>query len=72
MAHTRANTPATPTTPAMSQEAIRQLVADSVTAALEARNANMARNPEIPVVKKSNYKEFMSCQPFNFKGTEGP
>ncbi|PWA72441.1 reverse transcriptase domain-containing protein [Artemisia annua] len=31
----------------------------------------MARNPEIPVVKKSNYKKFMSCQPFNFKGTEG-
>ena len=68
MARTRSTTP---TTPAMTQEAIRQLVADSVTAALEARDANMARNPKIPVVKKSKYKEVMSCQPFNFKGQKG-
>ncbi|GJR87747.1 hypothetical protein Tco_0211758 [Tanacetum coccineum] len=37
--------------PAMTQAAIRKLVADSVTTAF--------------------YKEFMSCQPINFKGTKG-
>nr|GEV01297.1 reverse transcriptase domain-containing protein [Tanacetum cinerariifolium] len=67
--------------PAMTQAAIRQLVADSVTAALEAQAANMAntnntnRNPEpreTPAARKCSYKEFMSCQPFNFKGSEGP
>ncbi|GJT06338.1 hypothetical protein Tco_0840800 [Tanacetum coccineum] len=26
---------------------------------------------ETPVARKCSYKEFMSCQPFNFKGTEG-
>nr|GEZ72365.1 reverse transcriptase domain-containing protein [Tanacetum cinerariifolium] len=59
--------------PAMTQAAIRQLVVDSVAAALaNADNAN--RNPEpreSPVAKKCSYKEFMSCQPFNFKGSEG-
>nr|GEX26431.1 reverse transcriptase domain-containing protein [Tanacetum cinerariifolium] len=37
-----------------------------------ADNAN--RNPEpreAPVARKCSYKEFMSCQPFNFKGSEG-
>nr|GEU78679.1 reverse transcriptase domain-containing protein [Tanacetum cinerariifolium] len=62
--------------PAMTPAAIRQLVADSVIAALEAQAANMAnadntnRNPEpreAPVARKCSYKEFMSCQPFNFK-----
>nr|GEW89267.1 copia protein [Tanacetum cinerariifolium] len=62
--------------PAMTQAAIRQLVADSINTALEAQAANMAnanntnRNPkprEAPVVRKCSYKEFMSCQPFNFK-----
>nr|GEX30581.1 reverse transcriptase domain-containing protein [Tanacetum cinerariifolium] len=62
--------------PAINQAAIRQLVADSVTAALEAQAANMAnadntnRNPKVreaPVVRKCSYKEFMSCQHFNFK-----
>ncbi|GJY25824.1 reverse transcriptase domain-containing protein [Tanacetum coccineum] len=72
----------TPTSaaPAMSQAAIRKLVADSVSAALEAQAATMAnadntnRNTgprEAPVARKCSYKEFMSCQPFNFKGTEG-
>nr|GEU93259.1 reverse transcriptase domain-containing protein [Tanacetum cinerariifolium] len=35
-------------------------------------NAN--RNPEpreAPVARNCSYKEFMSCQPFNFKGSEG-
>ncbi|GKA90162.1 hypothetical protein Tco_0811974 [Tanacetum coccineum] len=66
--------------PAMTQAAIRKLVADSVFAALEAQAATMAntdntnRNTgqrETPVARKCSYKEFMSCQPFNFKGTEG-
>ncbi|GJR65287.1 reverse transcriptase domain-containing protein [Tanacetum coccineum] len=72
----------TPTsaTPAMSQAAIRKLVADSVSAALEGQAATMAnadntnRNTgprEAPVARKCSYKEFMSCQHFNFKGTEG-
>ncbi|GKD37083.1 integrase, catalytic region, zinc finger, CCHC-type containing protein, partial [Tanacetum coccineum] len=65
--------------PAMSQAVIRKLVADSVSAALEAQAATMAnadntnRNTEqgeTRVARKCSYKEFMSCQPFNFKGTE--
>ncbi|GJU02613.1 hypothetical protein Tco_1112951 [Tanacetum coccineum] len=65
--------------PAMSQAVIRQLVTDSVVAALEAQTATMAgtSNParntgprEPPVVKRGNYKEFISCQPFYFNGTE--
>nr|GEU91350.1 putative reverse transcriptase domain-containing protein [Tanacetum cinerariifolium] len=66
--------------PAMTQAASRQLVVDSVATALEtqattmenADNAN--RNPEpkeAPVARKCSYKEFISCQPFNFKSSEG-
>ncbi|GJS65724.1 hypothetical protein Tco_0680288 [Tanacetum coccineum] len=67
-------------TPAMTQAAIRKLVADSVTAALEVQAATMAnadntnRNTEereALVARKCSYKEFMSYQPFNFKGSEG-
>ncbi|GKC33441.1 hypothetical protein Tco_1040735 [Tanacetum coccineum] len=66
--------------PPMTQAAIKKLVADSVVAALEAQAATMAntdnttrntRQRETPVARKCRYKEFMSCQPFNFKGTEG-
>ncbi|GJZ53356.1 hypothetical protein Tco_0608241 [Tanacetum coccineum] len=68
----------TPTSaaPDMSQAAIRKLVADSVSAALKAQDATMAnadntnRNTEqceTYVARKCSYKEFMSCQPFNFK-----
>nr|GEV53704.1 putative reverse transcriptase domain-containing protein [Tanacetum cinerariifolium] len=73
----RTSTSAAPT---MTQDAIRQLVADSVTAALEAQAATMAsidnlnRNTgprENPVAKRGNYKEFISCQPFYFNGMEG-
>nr|GFC48137.1 reverse transcriptase domain-containing protein [Tanacetum cinerariifolium] len=51
---------------------------DSVATALEAQAANMAnadntnRKPEpreAPVARKCSYKEFLSCQPFNFKGS---
>ncbi|GJX50332.1 reverse transcriptase domain-containing protein [Tanacetum coccineum] len=64
----------------MTQAAIRQLVADSIAAALEAQAATMAStdNPnrntrprETLVARKCTYKEFMSCQPFYFNGTEG-
>nr|GEX11058.1 reverse transcriptase domain-containing protein [Tanacetum cinerariifolium] len=66
--------------PAMTQAAIRQLVTDSVIAALGAQSVNMAntdntnRNPEPrenPAARKCSYKEFMRCQPFNFNRTEG-
>ncbi|GJW45455.1 reverse transcriptase domain-containing protein [Tanacetum coccineum] len=66
--------------PTMTQAAIRKLVVDSVTAALEAQITIMAnadntnRNTgerEAPVARKCSYKEFMSCQPINFKGLEG-
>ncbi|GKB24260.1 reverse transcriptase domain-containing protein, partial [Tanacetum coccineum] len=67
-------------TPAMTQAVIQKLVADSVTAALEAQAATMAStsNPNrntgptgTPVAKTGNYKEFISCQPFYFNGTKG-
>ncbi|GJU12922.1 putative reverse transcriptase domain-containing protein [Tanacetum coccineum] len=66
--------------PTMTQDAIRKLVADSVTSALEAQAATMASasNPNrntgptgTPAVKMGNYKEFISCQPFYFNGAEG-
>nr|GEV59317.1 retrovirus-related Pol polyprotein from transposon 17.6 [Tanacetum cinerariifolium] len=59
----------------MSQAAIRKLVADSIAAALETQTATMAEADnsikEILVAKIGNYKEFISCQPFYFNGTEG-
>nr|GEX01514.1 reverse transcriptase domain-containing protein [Tanacetum cinerariifolium] len=58
---------------AMTQNAIRQLVANSVTAALEAQATttanidNLNTGPrETPIAKRGNYKEFISCQPFYF------
>ncbi|GJX63707.1 hypothetical protein Tco_0296607 [Tanacetum coccineum] len=62
---------------AMTQAAIKKLVADSVSAALEAQAANMAntdnttRPREAPVARQCSYKEFMSNQPINFKGSIG-
>nr|GEU41285.1 reverse transcriptase domain-containing protein [Tanacetum cinerariifolium] len=66
--------------PAMTQAAIRQLVADIVTAALEAQAATVASNDNLnrnteprenPIAKKGSYNEFIRCQPFYFNGTEG-
>nr|GEX21550.1 reverse transcriptase domain-containing protein [Tanacetum cinerariifolium] len=66
--------------PAMTQATIWQLVANSVVAALEAQAANMANTDntnrnieprETPAARKCTYKEFRSCQPFYFNGTEG-
>ncbi|GJU89572.1 hypothetical protein Tco_1301995 [Tanacetum coccineum] len=57
-------------------DAIRQLIAD-LTTAVEAQTAVIASasNPNnltgTPAVKTGNYKEFISCQPFCFNGTEG-
>ncbi|GKG37163.1 hypothetical protein Tco_0447336, partial [Tanacetum coccineum] len=65
---------------AMTQDAIRKLVADSVTTALEAQATTMesTSNPNrnigltgTPAVKTGNYKEFISCQRFYLNGTEG-
>nr|GEV78251.1 putative reverse transcriptase domain-containing protein [Tanacetum cinerariifolium] len=59
----------------MSQAAIRKFVADSVAATLETQTATMAEADnsirEIPVAKRGNYKEFISCQPFYFNGMKG-
>nr|GEY58817.1 hypothetical protein [Tanacetum cinerariifolium] len=64
----------------MSQAAIRKLVANSIIAVLETQTTTMAetdnsisntRPREIYVAKRGNYKEFISCQPFYFNGTEG-
>nr|GEZ77766.1 reverse transcriptase domain-containing protein [Tanacetum cinerariifolium] len=58
---------------------IRQLIVDSVAAALEAQAAKMTntkitnrntRLRETPIVRKCTYKEFMSCQHFYFNGTK--
>nr|GEX85147.1 reverse transcriptase domain-containing protein [Tanacetum cinerariifolium] len=77
MAPKRASTSAAP---AMTQAAIRKLVADSVASALEGQAATIANtgntnknkeHRETPVARKCSYKEFMNCRPFNFKGTKG-
>ncbi|GJU92081.1 hypothetical protein Tco_1304504 [Tanacetum coccineum] len=78
MARTRKET----TTPAqaMTPAAIQNLVADSITAALETQAATIARSSrnnrataesEASTSRKCTYKDFMSCQPTYFKGSEG-
>ncbi|GKE36141.1 reverse transcriptase domain-containing protein [Tanacetum coccineum] len=66
--------------PAMTQAAIKKLVADSVVAALDVQAATMenTNNPNrntgptgTPVARKGNYKEFISYQPFYFNGMKG-
>ncbi|GKC92391.1 hypothetical protein Tco_1157833 [Tanacetum coccineum] len=65
---------------AITQAAIRKLVVDSVTSALEAQAVIMANtsNPNrntgptgTLVAKTGNYKEFISCQPFYLNGIKG-
>ncbi|GKA57644.1 hypothetical protein Tco_0756832 [Tanacetum coccineum] len=67
-------------TPAITLVAIQQLINDGISSALKAQAASMASasNPNrnagptgTPVAKTGNYKEFISCQPFYFNGTEG-
>nr|GEY77247.1 reverse transcriptase domain-containing protein [Tanacetum cinerariifolium] len=64
----------------MTQAAIRKLVVDSVTTALEAQATTMENtsNPNrntgptrTHVAKTRNYKEFISYKPFYFNGMEG-
>nr|GEW02976.1 hypothetical protein [Tanacetum cinerariifolium] len=59
----------------MSQAAIKKLGADSIAAALETQTATISEVDnsirEIPVSKRGNYKEVISCQPFYFNDTEG-
>nr|GEV93857.1 putative reverse transcriptase domain-containing protein [Tanacetum cinerariifolium] len=63
----------------VTQDAIRQLVANSVTTTLDAQTVTMAntnnlnrntRPRETFIAKRGNYKEFISCQSFYFNGTE--
>ncbi|GJV57585.1 reverse transcriptase domain-containing protein [Tanacetum coccineum] len=67
-------------TPTVTLAAIQQLIANGIATALEAQAATMASasNPNrntgptgTPIAKTGNYKEFVSCQPFYFNGTEG-
>ncbi|GJY32084.1 reverse transcriptase domain-containing protein [Tanacetum coccineum] len=67
-------------TPAITLDAIRQLINDGISSALKAQAAAMANSDnsnrnteprEIPIAKRGNYKEFINCQPFYFNGTEG-
>ncbi|GJU74883.1 hypothetical protein Tco_1266288 [Tanacetum coccineum] len=67
-------------TPAITLDAIRQLINDDISSALKTQAASMvsSSNPNwnteptgTSVVKTGNYKEFVYCQPFYFNGTEG-
>ncbi|GJV65087.1 hypothetical protein Tco_1475915 [Tanacetum coccineum] len=67
-------------TPTITLAAIQQLITDGISSALKAQAATItnANNPNrntgptgTPVAKTGNYKEFVSCQPFYFNGTEG-
>ncbi|GJS13047.1 hypothetical protein Tco_0407519 [Tanacetum coccineum] len=64
--------------PAMTQAAIRKLVADSVATTLEAQATTMASTNNLNseprkthMASKCTYKKFMSCQPFYFNGMKG-
>ncbi|GKD19996.1 putative reverse transcriptase domain-containing protein [Tanacetum coccineum] len=64
--------------PNMTQAAIKKLVANSISAALEAQATNIANTDNttrpmssLKYARQCSYKEFMSCQHINFKGTEG-
>nr|GEX64710.1 reverse transcriptase domain-containing protein [Tanacetum cinerariifolium] len=64
-------------TPAITLATIQRLITDVIATALETQAINTNdtnRNiepRETPVAKRGNYKEFISCQPFYFNGTEG-
>nr|GEV23878.1 reverse transcriptase domain-containing protein [Tanacetum cinerariifolium] len=71
MAPKRTSTSVAPT---MTQDSIRKLITVEAQAATMANTDNTNRNTgprETHVARKCSYKEFMSCRPFNFKGTEG-
>ncbi|GKD91142.1 reverse transcriptase domain-containing protein, partial [Tanacetum coccineum] len=67
-------------TPAITLAVIRQLINDGISSVLKvqatsrasASNSNRNTKPTGTLVAKTrNYKEFVSCQPFYFNGTEG-
>ncbi|GKF96442.1 hypothetical protein Tco_0289177 [Tanacetum coccineum] len=67
-------------TPTITLATIQQLITNGIAATLEAQAATTAgaSNPNrnigptgTLVAKTGNYKEFVSCQPFYFNGTEG-
>nr|GFC74266.1 reverse transcriptase domain-containing protein [Tanacetum cinerariifolium] len=64
-------------TPAITLATIQRLITDGIAAALETRAINTNINnrnlepKETSIAKRGNYKEFISCQPFYFNGTEG-
>ncbi|GJW55467.1 reverse transcriptase domain-containing protein [Tanacetum coccineum] len=67
-------------TPTITLVAIQQLITNGISSSLKAQAATItnANNPNrntgptgIPIAKTGNYKEFVSCQPFYFNGTEG-
>nr|GEX29834.1 reverse transcriptase domain-containing protein [Tanacetum cinerariifolium]GEX81737.1 reverse transcriptase domain-containing protein [Tanacetum cinerariifolium] len=64
-------------TPAITLATIQRVIIDGIAAALETRaintnNTNRNLEPkETHVVKRGNYKEFISYQAFYFNGTEG-
>nr|GEW38466.1 reverse transcriptase domain-containing protein [Tanacetum cinerariifolium] len=64
-------------TTAITLAIIQRLITDGIATALETRaintnNTNRNLEPkETLVVKRGNYKEFISCQPFYFNGTKG-
>ncbi|GKA22060.1 reverse transcriptase domain-containing protein [Tanacetum coccineum] len=67
-------------TPAITLATIQQLITNGISLALKAQAETLASasNPNkntrpigTPIAKTGNYKEFVSCQPFYFKGTEG-
>ncbi|GKF62409.1 hypothetical protein Tco_0182463, partial [Tanacetum coccineum] len=65
---------------AITLATIQQLITNGISSALKAQAKTMgsASNPNrntiptrTPLAKTRNYKEFVSCQPFYFKGIEG-
>ncbi|GJR22657.1 reverse transcriptase domain-containing protein [Tanacetum coccineum] len=50
---------------------LEQIIEEIQQAANIANTNNTTRPREAPVARQYSYKEFMSCQPINFKGTKG-
>ncbi|GJW47104.1 hypothetical protein Tco_0078750 [Tanacetum coccineum] len=64
-------------TPTITLAAIWQLINDGISSALKEQATSMESDPNrntgptgTPITKMGNYKEFISCQPFYFNGTE--
>ena len=80
MARTRRQTTTTPPAPvppeAMTPVAIQKAIADGVNAVLAEQNRNGGAGTQVaenvaPTPRQCTYKDFMTCQPTYFKGTEG-